>query len=119
MKVGRVDDDIVEVLAGDRLMIGDDDVARGKALPAVALHGVGDDDAEVGDEMRHAADVLADQLAGGVDQRGAEVAHLVDHHVVGGALQIDRHLIGDRGERIADDFERDGIERGGHLIAPR
>jgi len=55
----------------------------------------------------------------GVDQRGAEVAHLVDHHVVGGALQIDRHLIGDRGERIADDFERDGIEGSGHLIAPR
>jgi len=119
VEVGRVDDDVVEVLAGDRLMVGDDDVARGEAVPAVALHGVGDDDAEVGDEMRHAADVLADQLAGGVDQRGAEVAHLVDHHVVGGALQIDRHLIGDRGERIADDFERDGIERGGHRRAPR
>src|SRR5207253_4552233 len=92
------------------------DVAGRKALPAVAPHAVGDDDAEVGDEMRYPADVLADQLAGGVDQRGAEVAHLVDHHVVGGALQIDRHLVGDRGQRIADDFERDGIE--GHHTAP-
>jgi hypothetical protein len=115
MKVGRVDDDVVEVLPRDRLVIGDDDVAGRKALPAVAPHAVGNDDAEVGDEMRNPADVLADQLAGGVDQRGAEVAHLVDHHVVGGALQVDRHLVGDRGQRIADDFERDGIERDGHL----
>src|SRR6516165_1605175 len=117
VKVGRVDDDVVEVLPRDRLVIGDDDVAGREALPAVAPHAVGDDDAEIGDEMRHPADVLADQLAGGIDQRGAEVAHLVDHHVVGGALQIDRHLVGDRGQRIADDFERDGIEGGGHLRA--
>ena len=61
--------------------------------------------------MRHAADVLRDQLAVGVDQRGAEVAHLVDHHVVGGALQVGRHLVGDRGQRVADHFQRDRIER--------
>ena len=38
----------------------------------------------------------ADQPAVGVEQRAAVVAHLVDHHVVGGALQVDRHLVGDR-----------------------
>ena len=75
VEIGHVDDDIVEVLAGDRLVVGDDHVARREAVLAVALHAVGDDDAEVGDEMRHAADILADQLAVGVDQRGAEVAH--------------------------------------------
>ena len=39
------------------------------------------------------------------------VAHLVDHHVVGGALQVGRHLVGDGGQRVADHLERDGVER--------
>ena len=87
------------------------DVAGLEALAAVALHAVDDDDAEIGDEVRHAADVLRHELAVGIDQRGAEVAHLVDHHVVGGALQVGRHLVGDRGQRVADHFQRDRIER--------
>src|SRR5262249_22086380 len=57
-------------------------------------------------------------LARRVDQRSAEVAHLVDHHVVGRPLQIDRHLVGDRRQRVADDFQRDGIETGGHVALP-
>ena len=81
-----------------------------KPSRAVALHAVGDDHAEIGDEMRHAADVLRNQLALGVEQRGAVVAHLVDHHVVGGALQVGRHLVGDGRQRVADHFERDGVE---------
>ena len=111
MEIGHVDDDVVEVLAGDRLVVGDDDVARLEALGAVALHAVDDDDAEVGDEVRDAADILRDQLALGVEQRGAIVAHLVDHHVVGGALQVGRHLVGDGGQRVADDLQRHRIER--------
>ena len=79
-------------------------------IRAVALEAVGDDDAEIGDEVRHAADVLRDQFALGVDQRGAEIAHLVDHHVVRRALQVGRHLAGDGGQGVADDFERDGVE---------
>ena len=65
VEIGRVDDDVVEVLAGDRLVVGDDDVARLEALGAVALHAVDDDDAEIGDEVRHAADVLRHELAVG------------------------------------------------------
>ena len=72
VEIGHVDDDVVEVLAGDRLVVGDDDVARLEALGAVALHAVDDDDAEVGDEVRDAADILRDQLALGVEQRGAD-----------------------------------------------
>ena len=59
-----------------------------------------------------------DQFAVGVDQRGAVVAHLVDHHVVGGALQVGRHLVGDGGQRVADHFERDRVERMGRHHAP-
>ena len=111
VEIRHVNDDVIEMLAGDRLMIGDDRVARRKALGAVALHAVGDDDAEVGDEVRNAADILRDELAFGIDQRGAEVAHLVDHHVVGGALQVGGHFVGDRRQRIADHFQRHRIER--------
>src|SRR6185436_18870149 len=66
--------------------------------------------------MRHAADVLRDQLALGVEQCGAIVAHLVDHHVVGGALQVGRHLVGDGRQGVADHLERDGVEL--HRTAP-
>ncbi len=37
-EIGHVDDDVVEVLAGDRLVIGDDHVIRLEAVGAVALH---------------------------------------------------------------------------------
>jgi hypothetical protein len=60
--------------------------------------------------VRDAADVLRDQLAVDIEQCRAVVAHLVDHHVVGGALQIGRHFVGDRWQRVAQDFERDRIE---------
>ncbi len=116
IEVGHVDDDVVEVLPRHRLVIGDDHVAGGETILAVALEAVGDDDAEIGHEMRHAAHVLADQLAVGVDERGTEIAHFVNHHVVGGALQVGRHLVGDRRQGVADDFERDGIE--GHAAPP-
>jgi hypothetical protein len=54
------------VLAGHRLVVGDDDVARLEAVRAVALHPVGHQHAQVGDEMRHAADILRNELALGV-----------------------------------------------------
>ena len=53
------DDDVVETLAGDRLVIGDDHVARRDPLPAVVLHAVGDDNAKIGYKMRNAADKAA------------------------------------------------------------
>ena len=86
------------------------DVARLEAVAAVALHAVDDEDAEIGDEVRDAADILRDQLALSVEQRGAVVADLVDHHVVGGPLQIGSHLVGDGRQRVAEHLERDGIE---------
>ncbi len=67
------------------------------------------DDAEVGDKMRNAADVLRDQSAFRIRQRGAKVAHLVDHHIIRGALQIGRHFVGDGRQRVANDFECDRI----------
>ena len=117
VEIRAVDDDIVEMLAGHRLVVGNDHVAGLETLGAVALHAVGDDDAEIGNEVGDAADILGNQFALRVDQCGAKVAHLIDHHVVGGALQVRRHFVGDCGQRVADHFKRDGVELGGRPLA--
>src|SRR6185312_11188346 len=85
-EIGHIDDDVVEVLPRHGLVIHDEDIAGGEAVLAIDPDAVGDDDAEIGDEMRDAADILAEQLALGVDEGGAEIPYLVDHHIVGGAL---------------------------------
>ena len=43
-------------------------------------------------QLGNRVETLRDAL--GIEQRGAVVAHLVDHHVVGSALQVGRHLVG-------------------------
>src|SRR5262245_3532526 len=65
--------------------------------------------------MGDATDVLRHQRSGCVEQRAAVVAHLVDHHVVGRALQIVGHLVGDRRHCIPDDLERHRIEAIAHV----
>jgi hypothetical protein len=72
-------------------------VARLEAVLAEPLQAVADDDAEIGDEMGDAAHVLGNQPALGIEQGAAIILHLIDHHIVGGALQIDRHFAGDGG----------------------
>ncbi len=78
----RVHDHVVQVLPSRGLMVVQKHVAGLEARSAVARDRVLDDHAEIRDEMRDAADVLRDQRAVGVEQRGAVVAHLIDHHVV-------------------------------------
>ena len=89
----RVDDDVVEVLSGHGLMVGDHHVARLEAVQAIAVNAILDHDAHVGDEVRNTADVLRHQRAFGIEQRATVVAHLVDHHVVGRALQVLGHFV--------------------------
>ena len=45
----------------------------------------------------------------GVDQAAAIVAHLVDHHVVGGLAQRIRHLVGIGDDGVAHDLDGDGM----------
>ena len=117
-EIGDVDDDVVEVLARDRLVIGDQHVARREPVPAVPRHCVGNDDAEIRNEVGYAAHVLTHQPAVDVDDGGTEIPHLVNHHVVRGPLEVDRHLVGDRRKGVADDFEGHGIERLVHRDVP-
>ena len=89
---------IVQVLATDALVIHEDRVTRLKGLFLEPIDGVLDHDVEVGDEVRDAPDVLGEQLPVRAHDGAGEVPHLVDHHVVGRALQILRHLVRRCGE---------------------
>jgi len=98
----------------DRLVVGDDHVARLEAGLAVALEPVGDDSTP---RSATKCDTPADILARSArpprpTRRGAEVAHLVDHHVVGGcrcrSAAIPR-LADPPAGAFADDLEGDRV----------
>src|SRR5262249_49108819 len=110
VEAGRVDHDIVEMLPAHETVVHDDDVAWREAAEAIALDAVLHRDAEVGEEDRQAALVLRDHSAFAIDQTAAEVAHLVDHHVVGGLAQCARHLVGIGIDGVAHDLDGDGID---------
>src|ERR1700675_1387122 len=98
------------MLPRHRLMIRNDDVAGLKSAFSVAIHAIYDDRAQVSNEMRNAAHILRNECPIRSDERRAEVAHLVDHHVVRGAVEVRCHLIGDGRQRVSNDLQRDGIE---------
>src|SRR5690606_2177429 len=111
----RVDDDVVQVLATDMTVIHHQNVAFGKTVEAVFPDPVLHRDAEVGEEDRQATVVLRDHTTFDVDEAAAVVAHLVDHHVVGGLAESLSHLVCVGDDGIADDFYRDRIGLlGGH-----
>src|SRR5216683_6933483 len=100
------------------LMIGDDDVAGLESAVSIAIHAILNDGAQVGNEMRDAAHILRNERAVRSHERCAKVAHLIDHHVVRGAVEVGRHLIGNSGQRVSDDFQRDGIKLLCHRSLP-
>jgi hypothetical protein len=110
MEAGGVDHHVVEMLPADLAVIHDDDIARREAGEPVALDPVLHGDAEIGEEDRQATLVLRDHAALRIDQSAAEIAHLVDHHVVGRLAQRRRHLVGVGIDGVAHDFDRDGID---------
>ena len=107
VEAGRIDHHVVEMLAADLALVHHDHVAGREAVEPVALDAVGDRDAEIGEEDRQAAAVLRDHPRLGVDQPAAIVAHLVDHHVVGGLGQRVRHLVGIGDDGVAHDLDGD------------
>src|SRR5580658_7767536 len=68
--------------------------------------------------MRDASNILRDQSSVGHHERCAEVAHLIDHHVVGSALYIGGHFIRNGRQCVADHFQRHWINRCGHYPFP-
>ena len=112
----RVHHRVVEVLALHRGVIAEHDVAVMQPLLAVDLQSVAHRHADgVGDERRHAAGALRDQLAVGADEADGEVVVLVDVGRERRALDVGVDLVGDRDEPVPDHFERDRIDGGGDV----
>ena len=108
---GRVHDGVVEVLALHRRVVAEHHVAGVKPLAPVDLQSVAHRHADrVGDERRHAAGALRDQLSVGVGEPDREVVVLVDIGAERGALDVGVDLVGDRHQAMPDHFERDRVD---------
>ena len=62
--------------------------------------------------MERDAEPLRDQLAAGVDEPGRVVEGVADRRRIGGPGDDQRHLVGHRAQRVADDLEGRRIVRG-------
>src|SRR5215510_16412805 len=95
------------MLAANLGLVHHHHVAGREAIEPVACYAVGDRNAEIGEEDRQPAAVLRDHARLRVDQPAAEIAHLVDHHVVGGLGERVSHLVGIGHDGVAHDLDRD------------
>ena len=99
-------------------VVAEHDVAVVQARLAVDLQAVAHRHADgVGDERRHAAGALRDQLPVGADEADREVVVLVDIGTERRALDVGVDLVGDRHEAVTDHLERDRIELGRRFFA--
>src|SRR5207247_9452621 len=77
---------------------------------------------ELLDRERHHAHVdgdvapLGDEAPLGVGQRRGEVARFLEQRRASRAHEDHAHLLRDGVERVADDLERDGMNRGAHAV---
>ncbi len=55
---------------------------------------------------------VGDQLALGIEQRAREIQALFDVDRVGGILQPQAHLLGDRHEQVVEHFQHHRIDTG-------
>src|SRR5215475_10416846 len=103
---------IVQMLSLNRGMVAYHHVAVVEAGNPIGCQTIAHRHADgVGDEDRHTAGALSDQLAVGAHQADGKVFVLVDVGAESRARDIGIDLIGDRYEAVTDDFERDGIDR--------
>jgi hypothetical protein len=116
-KKRRVNHHIIEMLSADFRMIDEEDVAGMDVLQSIDFDAVLHGHAEVGEKNRQRPLVLGHRPSFMVHDTDTVVLHLVDHHVVGGALEHDRHLIGRGLQRATDDFYGNRINR--HDVSPR
>src|SRR5262245_2111411 len=111
---------IVQMLSLNRGMVAYHHVAVVEAGGAIGCQTVAHRHADgVGNENRHTAGALRDQLAVGAHQADGEVFVLIDVGAESGARNVGIDLIGDRYEAVADDFERDGIDHSLFVVRVR
>ena len=97
-------------------MIHDDHVAGLEPVQPVAFDSIQNRHAEISKEDRQTARILRYQAAFRIDQPAAEIAHLVDHHIIGRAAERRRHFFRIGNEGVADNFQGDGMHVHGIIL---
>ena len=93
---GRVHDRVVEMLSLHRRVIAQQDVAVMQAVEAEYGDAITHCHAHrIGDEGRHAASVLREQLPAGAGDADGKIIIFVDIGTEGGALDVGVNLVGD------------------------
>ena len=107
-KIGNGEGQMIEMAAGDVGVVGQQDVARfetvGTEMSDLCLHGF----RHAADEHRQ-AEADRDRVAVLGEQADGEVQRLIDDHVVGGAHEVDLHLLGHRHDAVAHDLDQNRI----------
>ena len=107
------DEDVGQVHAAVEGIVHDEDVAR-RDVVLEAAH-------DRGHRRRHRAQMarqrqaLRGELAVGVGKAGRVVHVVLQHARVGGPEDRERHLVGDREDRVLEELEGDRVCLGGHL----
>ncbi len=91
-------------------IVADEDVAGAYAADGMSLHYVRQEFEETTEVHRDVLG-LAERLAMHVEERRRAIATFLDVGRIAGAHQCFAHLLGDRGESAADDFDGDRIDR--------
>ncbi len=108
----RIHHGVVQVLSLNRRVIAQEHVTVLQALAAIDGEAIAHRHADrIGNEDRHAAGALGDQLTIRAYQPNGEIFILVYVRAEGRARDVRVDLIGDRNDAVTDDFEGDGVNR--------
>src|SRR5688572_24122651 len=106
----RIHHGVVQMLSLNRRMIAQEHVTVLQALATIDGKAIAHRHADrIGNEDRHAAGALGDQLTIRAYQPNGEIFILVYVRAEGRARDVRVNLIGDRNDAMTDDFEGDGI----------
>ena len=107
------DEDVGQVHAAVEGIVHDEDVAR-RDVVLEAAHDRGHRRRH-GPQMPRQREALRGELAVGVGKAGRVVHVVLQHARVGGPEDRERHLVGDREDRVLEELEGDRVCLGGHL----
>ena len=108
------DEDVGQVHAAVERVVHDEDVARRHVVLEVTHDGVHGRRHRA--EMAGQGEALRRELAVGIGEARRIVHVVLEHARVGGAEHRQRHLVGDREDRVLEQLQLDGIGTLGHLI---
>src|SRR4030095_9539224 len=100
----------------DLRVVDQENIAAMDVIEPVDLHAVLYRHAEIGEKDRQSALILRHRPALVFYDADAVILHLVDHHVIGGPFEHNRHLVGGCFQSAANDFYGNRIDSQKNLL---